>query len=138
MKVVVNKCHGGFGLSIDAILRLYELAPKLVTAIPVSEYFGIEASGEAQASFAVFKNYCAGRKYLVPADAYSPDGAHVLCPIDIDRSSIFLVQVVEEMGVEANGPYAELAVLEIPDGTDYQISEHSGIEHIAETHRTWS
>jgi hypothetical protein len=29
-------------------------------------------------------------------------------------------------------------VVEIPDGTDYEISEYDGNEHIAEKHRTWA
>jgi len=48
-----------------------------------------------------------------------------------------LVDVVETLGAEADGQYAELAVVEIPDGISYEIAEYDGIEHIAETHRSW-
>lgn len=54
-----------------------------------------------------------------------------------DRADALLVRVVEELGEAANGAHAKLAVVEIPDGTDYEISEYDGLEHIAEKHRTW-
>jgi hypothetical protein len=49
-----------------------------------------------------------------------------------------LVQVVEELGKEANGNYAKLEIIEIPDDVDWEIDEYDGMEHIAEKHRTWS
>ena len=33
---------------------------------------------------------------------------------------------------------AELAIVEIPDGIEWEIDDYDGIETIAETHRTWS
>jgi hypothetical protein len=45
---------------------------------------------------------------------------------------------VEELGDKASGQFAELVVVEIPDGVDYEIDEYDGNEHIAEKHRTWS
>ena len=54
-----------------------------------------------------------------------------------DRADPLLVQVVEELGSEANGAHASLAVVEIPDDVDYIIEEYDGKEWIAEAHRTW-
>ena len=143
MKVVVNRGCGGFGLSPSAILRLYELAPELISATPVPEYFEAGCPGTVEASLSAFKKHIAtdpaDRKSRAFVETYSPDKSHILCVDDVDRSNSALVQVIEEMGAEANGPYALLAILEIPDGTDYQIHGHDdGVEHIAETHRTWS
>ena len=42
-----------------------------------------------------------------------------------------------ELGELANGPNAELKVVEIPDGIDWTIEEYDGVEWIAEVHRTW-
>jgi len=56
-----------------------------------------------------------------------------------DRADKLLIQVVEELGSErASGGCAELKIVEIPDGVDYEISEYDGNEHIAEKHCTWS
>ena len=58
----------------------------------------------------------------------------------IPRDDPALVQVVEEMGKAADGAYARLEVVEIPDDVAWHIEEYDGDgnEHIAEDHRTWS
>lgn len=56
---------------------------------------------------------------------------------DIERNDPLLVQVVEELGEEANGSCAELKVIEIPDDVSWHVEEYDGYEHIAEDHRTW-
>lgn len=55
-----------------------------------------------------------------------------------NRADPALVQAVEELGNKAWGRYAELKVVEIPDGTNYEIKEYDGLEHVAEQHRTWN
>lgn len=55
----------------------------------------------------------------------------------IDRDDIDLVAIVEEMGGAANGPCADLAIIEVPDGVEWHVEEYDGNEHIAENHRTW-
>jgi hypothetical protein len=57
---------------------------------------------------------------------------------DILRDDPILVQIVEEMGDKANGGYAELKVVEIPDDADWYVEEYDGSEWVAERHRTWS
>ena len=49
-----------------------------------------------------------------------------------------LVDVVERLGKKANGESAELKVVEIPDGVEYEIDEYDGVESIHEKHRSWS
>jgi len=57
---------------------------------------------------------------------------------EIERNDPVLVRIVEELGNEANGTYAHLKVVDIPDGVSYTIEEYDGIEWVAEVHRTWS
>ena len=77
MKLVVNKCYGGFELSKKA-----------------EEMLGV--------------------------DYY-----------DVERNDPKLVQIVEELGEEANNNYSELQVVEIPnEATDFDISEYDGIETV--------
>jgi hypothetical protein len=45
---------------------------------------------------------------------------------------------VEELGEAANGSYARLKVVEIPDDVEWTIKEYDGDEWIAEKHRTWN
>lgn len=56
---------------------------------------------------------------------------------DIPRDDPYLVQVVREMGTDANGTYATLKIVEIPADVDWEISEYDGREWVAEKHRTW-
>jgi hypothetical protein len=56
---------------------------------------------------------------------------------DIPRDDPKLVAVVEELGQEANGQYANLKIVEIPDDAEWQIEAYDGQEHVAEKHQTW-
>lgn len=53
------------------------------------------------------------------------------------RASTELVQVVEELGEKANGSFANLVVVEIPNGVDWAIDKYDGWETIEEVHRSW-
>ena len=57
---------------------------------------------------------------------------------NIKRNDLILVEIVEELGEAANGDFAELKVVEIPDDIQWQIEENCGNEWIAEKHRTWN
>jgi hypothetical protein len=129
MKVVINTCFGGFGLSKEAQLRLIG-CPHIELMEP-KEYYGAGADWEnrfkedqeREGAFSVLVH-----EGKVVVDNHRDDDARQ-CPA--------LVRVVEEMGEAADSWAAALRIVEIPDGTDYEISEYDGSEHIAETHRTW-
>ena len=91
-KVVINTCHGGFGISAAAESKYKELA-------------GI-------------------------AD---PDFHSCLIPRDDEH----LIAVVEIMGSAADGGYAELKIVEIPNDVNWCIEEYDGREWVAERHKTW-
>jgi len=56
---------------------------------------------------------------------------------DLERDDPALIQVIEELGKEANGEFASLRIIEIPDDVEFTIKESHGNEWIAEKHRTW-
>jgi hypothetical protein len=57
---------------------------------------------------------------------------------EIERDDPVLIQVIEEVGLESAGSaYAELKIVEVPDGVKWHIYEYDGMEHVAEEHRTW-
>jgi len=97
MKIVINTCYGGFGLSEQALNMIKEVKRQ-------------------------------GR--LADSD---PD----LFKYDFKRNDPILISVVEELKEKANGNYASLKIVEIPDDVDWIIAEYDGQEHIAEKHRTW-
>lgn len=119
MKVVINRCFGGFGLSEKAFEMLLDRK-------------GIR-----------FEKQEGEYSSLVGNDYYHfghlGDDEHYISHYDAcrDRSDPDLVAVVEELGEEANSRYAELKVVEIPDSVAWHICEYDGMEHVAEDHRTW-
>lgn len=93
MKVVINGCYGGFGLSDKATDLYKELA----------------------------------------ATEYTYDFEWNLK----NRNDANLVKVVEMLGEEANGDFAELKIIEIPDDVNWTVFNYDGWEWVAEAHRTW-
>ena len=56
---------------------------------------------------------------------------------DIGRDDPYLVKIVRELGMAANGNHANLKIVEIPGDVDWMICEYDGAEWVAEKHRTW-
>ena len=138
MKVVINRCYGGFGLSEKAILRYLEIKGKEVWVEPdkwgntywlvAPEYRMNRKDGADFYSMSIDDRIEHNRKLSEETFYYT----------SVERDDPVLVQVVEELGEQANGDYAKLEIVEIPDDVDWEIHEYDGIEHIAEKHRTWS
>ncbi len=116
-KVVINRCHGGFGLSHEAVVRYHELKGNTLIVVTNADKF----RGE--------HDYYIGEQ---TESMFWYDG------MIGDRNDPALVQVVEELGSQANGWAAELAIIEIPDDVKWHIEEYDGLEWVAEDHRTWS
>jgi len=140
MEIVINKCFGGFGLSPEATIEAWKRGSAIVQTYKASEYFHRETGYfSREAALKEWRDYLAGgSKSSLFLTVFSPDESLVLsgdrrkgrdCPV--------LVQIVEEMGELANGRCAQLAVVEIPDGVEYEIKEYDGNEYVAEVHRTW-
>ena len=91
MKIVINRCVGGFGLSEKAY-----------------EFLNIPWDGY-------------GYKYSEESKRTDPE----------------LVRCVEELGEEANGSFAKLEVIEIPDDVIWMITDYDGIEQVEEARSVW-
>jgi ATP-dependent Zn protease len=50
----------------------------------------------------------------------------------IERNDLDLVKVVEDLGEEANGQFADLDIIEIPDNVNWEIDNYDGMEHVDE------
>ncbi len=57
---------------------------------------------------------------------------------NIPRDDPYLVKIVRELGMSANGPHANLKIVEVPGDVEWDVSEYDGVEWVAEKHRTWS
>ena len=108
VKVVINRCFGGFGLSGEAV----GMYAKLRGWTRCTTDFGMD----------YFLN---GR------------GENIIPPHGFRRDDPFLVKVVESLGENSWGDHAELKIVEVPDDVDWVIVENDGQEWVAERHRTW-
>ena len=118
MKIVINTCHGGFGLSDEAFAMLMYRK-------------GIEFEIVTQLTTHFYRKGMVGNDegYL---------GYHHHHQDELRRDDADLVAVVEALGSKANGDYAELKIVEVPDDVNWYIEDYDGMEHVAERHRTWS
>jgi hypothetical protein len=105
MKIVLNECYGGFGIS-DQAVELYANKKGLA----------LEKTGESSLG-----------------TEYSIDGKRFHYQFEISREDPIFVEVVEELGEKANGFASELIVVEIPEGCEYSIHEYDGAECIDQT-----
>ena len=140
MKIVINRCHGGFGLSEAAMHRYAEL--KGLTLYPEKDKesgflttYWITPKEDRPKMLGRDEWWQATQEERVGSNQAHRDNS--LYDKDIPRDDPALIQVVEEMGDEANGRCAELDVTDIPDGVDWQIEEYDGAEWVSEKHRTW-
>lgn len=138
MKVVINRCYGGFSLSNAAYEKLIEWG------VPVRAYVeqrrgddGLYMPEPLNDGEVIFDRRLSDPSEMSSAISRLRETPYWDTWTDEKRTHPLIVRVVEELGKKANGRYAELAVVEIPDGVEYTIEEYDGIEHIAEVHRTW-
>ncbi|MDH3376443.1 MAG: hypothetical protein OEQ39_05680 [Gammaproteobacteria bacterium] len=100
MKLVINRCFGGFGLSAKALECLVEKKSETVSFI---------------------KNY---------GWIYEDEFKY--------RSHPDLINIVKNMGAEANGAHAELEIIEVPDDVEcIELHDYDGMESVHECHQSW-
>lgn len=140
--VVINKQHGGFGLSSEGIEQYLKLKGLEFWVVP-NERFG---------------SLIGPTYWLVPEDQRLEEPtaevwhsmsmaerqrhnqlweSYTFSDRDLDRDDPVLVQVVRELGDAASGKHATLKIVEIPADVDWIIDEYDGLEWVAEKHRTW-
>ena len=135
MKVILNKCYGGFGIS-DAGYQLYAEKKGIKLYRYVWDFGNV---------FRLFKGGDPGGKLIYYftkdyGDSYrggEADWGDMLY-LDMEhRADPVLVEVVEELGKEANGRSAKLVIVDIPDGMDYVIDEYDGAETLHQRVKEW-
>lgn len=141
MKVVINRCFGGFGLSDVGYkyyaklkgLTLYPETDPKYKSLDMTTYWTVPPNERPKEIVDWARAPIEERTAY--NDAYTKS---VLYCRDIPRNDPLLARTVEDLGSEiASGRFAELCVVEIPDGIDYEIDEYDGLESIHETHRSW-
>lgn len=133
MKVVINACFGGFGLSAESVKWLIAKKSPLIKTYTEDEY------GAGSFPSEHLKDVGGGFKAGFVEGVLRKDGIVYTARIGEDegRAHPDLIAVIEALGDAASGSFSRLRVVEVPDGVDYTIEEYDGNEHIAEKHRTW-
>jgi len=139
MKIVINDCYGGFGLSHEAIMYYAGLGGFDLYA------FVNQRDDSGHLDFHKCKSYKEGEDASIIYYAKEPlneDGIYNekawFSASDIERNDANLIKTVEDMGEKANGRCASLKIIEIPEDVEWGIEEYDGVEWVAEKHRTWS
>jgi len=136
-KIAINCCYGGFGLSDEASEKLLvrkKIAYYVVTTLSengevISKKFYRKTSSQInrvkyEGDSDPENEY---NDYIGMFDYYSHK----------NRTDPDLLAVIEELGNDANGDCAKLAIIEIPDDVNWEIIDRDGAEYVAEKHRTW-
>lgn len=110
-KVAYNACYGGFGLSTKAVIRYAEL--KNLKVYPDVHRFYTRYSLSPPTGN---DDIDAKRKF------FDED--------NIERDDPILIQVIEELGNEANGQHASLQIEDVPTGAAYRIESYDGTEQV--------
>lgn len=149
MKVVINRCFGGYGLSVKAILEIakrkgltffpyvidwekgnevYIKADENCREFHFARYTTVDNG--PQVMFNDMKGeYNFGHFGYLAFDSYYGDWS---------RTDPDVVAVVEELGERADGSFSALGVVDIPDDVRFTIDEYDGMETIEEVHRSWA
>lgn len=56
---------------------------------------------------------------------------------ELPRDDPILVTIVDYLGEDSGGKFSELAIVDIPDGIEWEIHDYDGSESIHEKHRFW-
>ena len=117
MKIVINRCYGGFRLSDEAMTYFSELKNLNLVQVRDEKYSSLDIVDWYMNGEISDENYFSAR--------------------EIARDDPDLIRVVEELGERASTRFSDLRIVEIPDDVDWYIEEYDGNEWVAETHRTW-
>jgi hypothetical protein len=66
------------------------------------------------------------------------DRSEIVTYYEIPRDDPYLVQVVRELGSDANTDTSQLKIVEVPASVKWHVAEYDGMEWVAEDHRTWN
>ena len=121
MKVVINKCYGGFGLSDIAIKKCIEYGMK------ATKFNNESKCDDAEAYFCVLDD---DDEFMqIRSSKYIINQKHG----NLFRCHPIVIKVVEELGVKAaSGKFSGLKIVNIPfeEEAGWEIDEYDGIERI--------
>ena len=149
MKVAVNKCYGGFGISNIALKELVIRKANCIKVFTPKSYHGGENKNKNireewkrrwKEEFAEYIDI--GDGFMAHNCGFNLYRDGLIYKLN-DRSDIEvrtdkdLIEVIEKLGDRASDRFANIEITEIPDGVIFEIEEHDGMESVHEKHRSW-
>ena len=137
MEVILNKCYGALELSDKAYLKWAE---KL--GAPIYTYAFDPRKNKCIKVDCLDSEYPYKTHVFIDYGDYLPkdfNSKAVLKFENPDRTDLYLIEVVKELGKEANGFYSDLKIVEIPDelADNYIIENYDGYETLHEKVQIW-
>lgn len=140
-EIVINDEYGGFGLSplgekeylkLKGKKAYFYIQTKYKFEHGKSEYIKLPFN-DKKLNFMFFTF----TKDLGNCVINLPEDAEWFCGRDIKRDDPDLIKIIKKLGKKVGGKFADLKIVEIPDGVDWQVEEYDGNEWISEKHETW-
>lgn len=135
MKIILNKCYGGFDVS-DAAYRLYA-KKKGVNLYNYNNDIKLDTYVKGKSRFGDSDCYFT-KDYGPKVHKKDIDWAHDFLYLNSrNRTDPVLIEVIEELGENASGPCGRLVVVDIPDDMDWVIDNFDGIETLRANVPVW-
>lgn len=151
MKVVINACYGGFGVSALVIKELVMLNADCIQQTTPKQYYGGDNENfkhcenwEDQWAKDFVKYSDLGDGFKANPNNYNIYKDGILYDLkdrygdSMTRADKNLIAVIEKLGIKANNRFSNLKIVEVPEDAKWHIEEYDGYEHVSEDHQTWS
>lgn len=136
MKLAINTRYGGFNISQKGMLEIAKRKGLKVYPYVNDPNYSMREDRymkrnlvHSEVPFIYYLLQDVGDKF--EGNIYSDDLYWRFNPSEYEnRTDSELIATIEHLGDDANGRYADIEVVEIPDGFDYKITDYDGVETV--------